>query len=134
MWQRQVVLNIFGIGTDIVEIARIELIWQRYGLRFAKHILSVEELQELELSKQPVRFLAKRFAAKEAVAKALGTGFRNNVYFSQIRIVKDSIGKPDIVFLLATKTFVESLGHITCHISISDEVHYAIAFAVLSMR
>lgn len=126
-------LGIFGIGTDIVEIARIEKSWQKYGLRFARHILAAAELQELANSNQPVRFLAKRFAAKEAVAKALGTGFRDQVYLTQICLVKDMAGKPDVVFLLETQDFVRSLGHITCHISISDEVHYAIAFAICSI-
>jgi holo-[acyl-carrier protein] synthase len=124
-------LNILGIGTDIVEIERITSIWQKYGLRFAKHILAVDELQELEKSKYPARFLAKRFAAKEAVAKALGTGFCNNVYFTQIRVIKDSLGKPEVVFLLNTKQYIDSLGKVTCHLSISDEIHYAIAFVIL---
>ena len=124
-------MNILGIGTDIVEIDRIILNWKRHGLRFAKHILATDELQDLEKSKQPARFLAKRFAAKEAVAKALGTGFRNNVYLTQICIVKDNLGKPGVIFLLDTKKFIESLGNVTCHLSISDEVHYAIAFVVL---
>jgi holo-[acyl-carrier protein] synthase len=126
-------LNIFGIGTDLVEIERISTIWQKYGLRFAKHVLSANELQELENSKNPERFLAKRFAAKEAVAKALGTGFRNGVHFTQICIAKNDLGKPEVVFFQDTKKFIESLGNISCHLSISDEVHYALAFAVLQM-
>lgn len=126
-------LNIFGIGTDLVEIDRIATIWQKYGLRFAKHILATDELQELENSKHPARFLAKRFAAKEAVAKALGTGFRNGVHFTQICIVKNELGKPAVVFLQDTKKFIASLdlGNITCCLSIADEVHYAIAFVIL---
>lgn len=124
-------MNIRGIGTDIVDIKRITVVWQKYGLRFAKHILSPDELQGLTKAKQPAHFLAKHFAAKEAVAKALGTGFRNNVYLTQISIIKDNLGKPEVDFLLATKEFVGSLGQITCHISISDEIHYAIAFVIL---
>ena len=124
-------MNILGVGTDIVEINRITTIWQKYGLRFAKHILAIEEIYELECSNDPARFLAKRFAAKEAVAKAIGTGFQNNVYLTQIRIFKDALGKPEVAFLLDTKEFIDSLGKITCHISISDEKNYAIAFALL---
>ena len=127
-------MRIFGIGTDIVEIARIERIWQRYGQRFAKHILGEAELVELARHRQPARLLAKRFAAKEAVAKALGTGFSNSVYLPQICIVKDTLGKPNVVFTHATKKYVETLGHITSHISISDEIHYAIAFAMLQQE
>ena len=98
-------MDILGIGTDIIEINRIITIWQKYGLRFAKHILAIEEIHELDKAKDHARFLAKRFAAKEAVAKALGTGFQNNVYFTQIRIVKDQLGKPEVIFLLDTKDF-----------------------------
>lgn len=124
-------MNILGIGTDIVEIARITAIWQKYGLAFAKHILAIEEMQELSKTNHPERFLAKRFAAKEAVAKALGTGFRNNVYLSQIRIINDVHGKPEVIFLAKTKAFVASLGAVSCYLSIADEIHYSIAFVLL---
>ncbi len=122
--------NIFGIGTDIVEIQRIEVIWNTYGIRFAKRILSPNELKQLSSFSYPVRYLSKHFTAKEAIAKALGTGFRLGVYLTQISIEHTEKGKPIISFLGKTKEFVNKLGILETYISISDEASYTIAFAI----
>src|SRR5487761_2461547 len=89
---------IFGIGTDIVEYARIAKLFARHGERFAQRVLSASELPELENHTNPARLLAKRFAAKEAFAKAVGTGLRHPVSLSRISIAHDEMGKPVLCF------------------------------------
>lgn len=122
---------IFGIGTDIVEIARIEASIKQFGDDFAKRILAESELENYEKSTIKPRFLAKRFAAKEAFSKALGTGLRAPATFQNIAIGHDDLGKPililaaDLQALLQTNTITQT------HISISDEKNLAAAFVVL---
>jgi len=124
-------MSIYGIGTDIVEVRRMAAILARHGHRFARHILSPEELPEYEASAFPERFLAKRFAAKEAFAKAMGTGFRSPVSLTNIRITHDRLGKPGFAFEPALDELVakERLGQ--CHLSVSDEKELVAAFVVL---
>jgi holo-[acyl-carrier protein] synthase len=122
---------IFGIGTDIVEYARIEKMFARYGARFAARILSADELAEFSTANLPARFLAKRFAAKEAFAKAVGTGLRHPVSLSRICIRHDELGKPVFEFdaILSTYLAEKSIGR--QHLSISDEREMIVAFVVL---
>ena len=89
---------IHGIGTDIVRIARMEDNVDRYGARFARRMLAPEEMKEYELSRQPARFLAKRFAAKEAAAKALGTGFSQGVGLRDIAVAHEAAGRLLLVY------------------------------------
>lgn len=122
---------ILGIGTDIVELARIEKLWLRYGERFARHILAEQELAELAQHQQPARLLAKRFAAKEAFAKAVGSGLRAPVTLGNISITHDGLGKPVFQFTADLRLYLAQLG-ITAHfVSISDERNMVIAFVVL---
>jgi holo-[acyl-carrier protein] synthase len=88
-------MAILGLGTDIVEIARIEAVIARSGDRLARRVLSDHEWSIWEQHQQPVRFLAKRFAVKEA-AKALGTGIRNGLAFNQFEVYNDELGKPKL--------------------------------------
>jgi len=118
---------ISGTGVDILDIARMEKAWQRHGQRFARRILTPQEQQEFDHSRQPIRFLAKRFVAKEAVAKALGTGFQQGLSWQHIEVGHDRLGKP-LIFLSLPKHF--SIPK-QCHISLSDSEHQVIAFVVL---
>lgn len=122
---------IHGIGTDIVEYARIESMWTRYGLRFARRILSERELSDFESAPHPARLLAKRFAAKEAFAKAVGSGLRDPVSFRRIGIVHDDLGKPVLEFDDVLRTHLALLDITVHHLSISDERSMTVAFVVL---
>lgn len=122
---------IFGIGTDIVEYARIAAAYARHGERFAQRVLSLSELPELHGHACPARLLAKRFAAKEAFAKAVGSGLRHPVSLRSISIVHDTWGKPVLRFDVALREHLERLGVVGQHLSISDERGMIVAFVVL---
>lgn len=122
---------IFGIGTDIVEYARIKVMWARYGERCAERVLSERELPELATHADPARFLAKRFAAKEAFAKAVGSGMRHPVSFQRIGVAHDGFGKPLLQFDEMLRTHLAELGINGHHLSISDERDMIVAFVVL---
>lgn len=124
-------MGIYGIGTDIVEVRRMTAILDRHGHRFARHVLAPQEMPEYEASHFPARFLAKRFAAKEAFAKAMGTGFRSPVTLTGIRITHDSLGKPGLAFEPALHELVAQKGVGQCHLSVSDEKELVAAFVVL---
>lgn len=91
-------MSILGLGTDIVEIARIASVIERSGERLARRILTENEWLQYQRHQQPVRFLAKRFAVKEAAAKAFGTGIRNGLAFAQFEVFNDELGKPCLRF------------------------------------
>ena len=122
---------IYGIGVDVVEIRRIETLLQRFGERFSRRILSGREWSEFDQGANPARYLAKRFAAKEALSKALDTGIRHPVGFSAISIVKDELGKPDFLFHGELLAYLAERGIASHHLSISDEESIACAFVVL---
>jgi holo-[acyl-carrier protein] synthase len=122
---------IYGVGIDIVEIARIESGMERFGDKYAQRILADAELLEMARVINPAQFLAKRFAAKEAVVKAMGVGFTEGIAMTQIVVGHDDRGKPLIEFSGRADEVRKSLGIGKSHISISDERHYAIAFVAL---
>jgi holo-[acyl-carrier protein] synthase len=122
---------IFGIGTDIVELARFERMLARYGDRLAAHMLSERELPEFRTHTNPARLLAKRFAAKEAFAKAVGSGLRDPVSLRRISIIHDNLGKPVLQFDEVLRTHLAQLGITAHHLSISDERNMIVAFVVL---
>ena len=122
---------IFGIGTDIVEYARIESMWQRHQERLAERLLSRSELAEYSNHADPARLLAKRFAAKEAFAKALGSGLRHPVNLTAISVVHDGLGKPVLQFEPELRTYLAQAGIGAHHLSISDERSMVVAFVVL---
>lgn len=125
-------MSILGIGTDLVEVARIEAIWKRFGMNFARRILTQSEVEDLQQTKNPVSFLAKRFAAKEALAKALGTGFRpQGILLTEIGVKNDGLGRPHLEFSGNTQAEIERQGVLEAHLSLSDEREYALAFVVL---
>ena len=89
---------IFGIGTDILRVDRIASIHERFGRRFVERLLMPEELAAFEGHKRPVRFLAMRFAAKEAIVKALGTGFAHGIWIRDVGFLQNAWGRPEVVF------------------------------------
>lgn len=122
---------IFGIGTDIVEVARIEASITQFGDDFAKRILAESEYGSYQKSHIKPRFLAKRFAAKEAFSKALGTGLRAPATFQNIAVSHDDLGKPILLLADELQNFLQTKNITQTHISISDEKNLAAAFVVL---
>ncbi len=122
---------IFGIGTDIVEVNRIQASITQFGDDFARRILADSELESYLQSQIKARFLAKRFAAKEAFSKALGTGLREPATFQNIAVSHDALGKPMLFFSPELQAFLDVKNITQAHISISDEKNLAAAFVVL---
>lgn len=122
---------IFGVGTDIVRIDRMERNIGRYGHRFAQRILAAAEYEEYRSARRPARFLAKRFAAKEAAVKALGTGFSDGVSPRQIAVAHDPRGKPTLVYHGRAEALCRDVCIHDSHLSLADEEEYAIAFVTL---
>jgi len=122
---------IFGIGTDIVAVARMAVAIERHGDAFVERILSAQESVEYAKHTRPARFLSKRFAAKEAFAKATGQGLRHPVSLHRISVINDELGKPSFVFDAKLTAYLQQLGVTRHHLSISDEKDTAMAFVVL---
>lgn len=118
---------IHGIGTDIIEIKRIEHAIERYGVRFLDRIYTADEQEYCLRHRESARHFAGRFAAKEAVVKALGTGFGNGVSWLDIEIVNDRQGKPEVILSDALQSI---LGPFSVMISLSHCRDYATAFAI----
>ena len=122
---------IVGIGTDIVSIVRIESILVRFGERFAQRILTDRERAVFRDRSDPGAFLARRFAAKEAAAKALGTGIRAPFTFNMMEIRRKDGERPELHFLDDAFRAARDQGVARAMLSISDERDYAVAFVVL---
>ena len=122
---------IFGIGTDIVEIKRIETM--KSLDKFASKILSHNEKEFYDslTNEKQIVYISKQFAAKEAIAKAIGTGIRNDTHFKNIEILRDKNGAPIFNALNKLGKIIDDLGITKTHVSLSDERDYAIAIAVL---
>lgn len=124
-------MAIVGLGTDIVEIARIEAVIERSGESLAKRILTESEFKQYLQQAQPARFLAKRFAVKEAAAKALGTGIRNGLAFNQFEVSNDELGKPLLTLNGEALILSQRMNVTHFHVSITDERHYAAATVII---
>jgi holo-[acyl-carrier protein] synthase len=122
---------IYGIGTDMVRVQRLQDSLDRHGDRFARRILADSEWEEYVDSPQKAQFLAKRFAAKEAAAKALGTGFRHGLSLQDIAVGHDGLGKPLLEFNETLSAHLGKQGIGNAHLSLSDEKEYALAFVIL---
>lgn len=123
-----------GIGTDIVQVSRIRASLDRHGDSFAERLLTADEFAEFKLSTQKAHFLAKRFAAKEAVSKAFGTGFREGLWFSDIEVCHTELGGPFLKYSGKALQHIEAQQVSQSFISISDEKDYAVAFVILVSR
>ncbi|NHC07616.1 holo-[acyl-carrier protein] synthase [Azonexus fungiphilus] len=121
---------IVGIGTDIVAVARLRGMWERHGDKALDKLLAPDELDDFARAADKGRFLAKRFAAKEAFAKAFGTGVRPPVLLPAIAVGHDALGKPVFHFHGQLAEIVENR-RLTVHLSISDEAEYAVAYVLL---
>jgi holo-[acyl-carrier protein] synthase len=122
---------IFGIGTDLVEVARIERLWERHGETFARRILMPEEWALFQSTRRPVRFLAMRFAAKEALVKGLGTGFAHGVWVRDVGVVSNDWGRPVPIFSARGRSVAQRLGAGEAHVSLTDEAGMVMAVAVV---
>ena len=128
-------MKIFGIGTDIVNIKRMEKSLKRYGGRFKNNIFSKKEITYCEKKKDSVAFYAKRFAAKEALSKALGTGIRKGINFKHIEIHNNSYGKPFIILKKGVDDYLKKkikYKKYSIHLSLSDDKPWAQATVIIS--
>ncbi|PKO88146.1 MAG: holo-ACP synthase [Betaproteobacteria bacterium HGW-Betaproteobacteria-10] len=121
---------IYGIGTDIVAVKRLQGMWERHGEKTVQRLLAPQEMADFAKAADKGRFLAKRFAAKEAFSKALGTGIRPPAVLSAIAVSHDELGKPMLDFCGQLAEMVKNHG-LTAHLSLSDEADYAIAYVIL---
>lgn len=121
---------IYGIGTDIVAVARLRGMWERHGDKALEKLLAPQEMADFAKAADKGRFLAKRFAAKEAFSKALGTGVRPPVTLPAIAVTHDDLGKPLLAFCGRLAEMVKNQ-NLTAHLSISDEAEYAVAYVIL---
>ncbi|MDR3393618.1 MAG: holo-ACP synthase [Parasulfuritortus sp.] len=119
-----------GIGVDLVTVTRMAGMIERHDERLAKRILAPAELEEYAAAQDKARFLAKRFAAKEAVAKALGTGLRAPVHMERITITHDDLGRPGFAFSGELQDWLTERRIGNIHLSISDERDHAVAFVI----
>jgi holo-[acyl-carrier protein] synthase len=123
---------VIGIGTDLVKVARIQQSEQRFGERFVARILTPNELAIYQAKRRDSYYLAKRFAAKEALVKALGTGIGKDANWQDIEVVNDQRGAPSLRLSGVAALTAERLGVKSTHLSLSDEEDHALAFVVLS--
>lgn len=124
---------IIGVGTDIVQIPRIEKIIELYLEFFPKKILTTEEFEKFALLKKEdhAAFLAKRFAAKEAISKAFGVGIGRGINFKDISVLNDSLGKPIVKI---NSNYTQELSSFNIHLSLSDDYPVCIAFVVIEEK
>jgi holo-[acyl-carrier protein] synthase len=127
---------IYGIGTDIVQISRVEAALARSGERFAEKILGPQELEKYQARKarsevRGLRFLATRFSAKEAFSKAIGLGMRMPMTWRCAQVLNDPSGKPVIVCSGALDEFMRQ-NKLTAQVSVSDEADYGVAFVIVT--
>ena len=122
---------IFGIGTDILQADRVEKTWQKFGDHFARRLLLDAEYALFAKAKRPVRFLAMRFAAKEAVVKAMGTGFANGMWIRDVGMLPNALGQPQVIYSERGKAVCRRLGVGEGHLTLSDEAGLIVAVAVL---
>ena len=122
---------IYGVGTDLIEIHRVERVLARFGERFARRILCAPELERFQRHRHPVAYLAKRFAAKEAFTKALGTGIHAPANWHGVWVQNLRSGKPVLQFSPALRALLDARGIRRSHLSITDEREMASATVIL---
>lgn len=125
---------IFGIGIDVVQTARIQAVYERHGEHFVRRVLMAEETAAFRASKRQVRFLAMRFAAKEAIVKALGTGFAHGVWVRDVGICPNPWGRPEVIWSDRGRELRDRLGAGEGHVTLTDEAGLVVAVAVLMRR
>jgi holo-[acyl-carrier protein] synthase len=122
---------IYGIGVDALEVKRIGETLERFGDHFIERLLMPEEQAQLARTQRRVRFVAMRFAAKEAIVKAMGTGFSHGVWIRDVGVVQNAWGKPEVVFSERGERVRRELGIGEGHVTLTDEAGLVVAVAVL---
>ncbi len=122
---------IFGIGVDILRVDRVDAVFQRFGEHFVQRLLMPEEQLLFRKAKRPLRFLAMRFAAKEAVVKGMGTGFANGMWIRDTGVIPDRFGRPEVVFSPRGQRKCAELGVGEGHLTLTDEAGLVVAVAVM---
>ena len=122
---------IYGVGIDILQAERVATVFRKYGEHFVRRILMPEELELFSGYKQPERFLAMRFAGKEAVVKAMGTGFANGMWVRDAGVVPNRYGRPGIIFSERGRRKCEELGIGDGHLTLTDEAGLVVAVAIM---
>src|SRR6186713_3567397 len=122
---------IYGIGVDVLEAARIKKTLARFGDHFIERLLMPAERAQLARTKRPERFIAMRFAAKEAIVKAMGTGFAHGVWIRDVGVVQNAWGKPEVVYSPRGDKVRRGLGIGDGHVTLTDEAGLIVAVAVL---
>jgi holo-[acyl-carrier protein] synthase len=125
---------IFGIGTDVVQLSRIEATYERYGEHLIRRLLLPAEEALFRQTKRPARFLAMRFAAKEAIVKAMGTGFAHGMWIRDSGFVPNQWGRPDIIWSERGRALADKMGIGEGHITLTDEAGLIVAVAVLMKK
>ena len=116
---------------DVLEAERITKTLARFGERFTGHLLLPQEAAQLKLTRRPARFIAMRFAAKEAIVKAMGTGFSHGMWIRDVGVVQNSWGKPEVIFSARGEALRRKLGIGEGHVTLTDEKGLVVAVAVL---
>jgi holo-[acyl-carrier protein] synthase len=122
---------IFGIGVDVLEVKRIRETLERFGTHFVERLLMPEEQAQLARTQRQERFIAMRFAAKEAIVKAMGTGFSHGVWIRDVGVVQNAWGKPEVVYSERGERVRKGLGVGEGHVTLTDEAGLVVAVAVL---
>ncbi len=124
-------MTVLAIGSDLVSVDRIREVYRRHGERLVRRLLTAPEYQRYARLKDPAGYLARRFAAKEAAAKALGTGIANGVTFRDIEVLNGAAGEPELYLHGAAAARARALGVQRWHLTLSDERDFALAFVLL---
>lgn len=122
---------IFGIGIDVLQAQRMHDSYARFGARLVERLLMAEERGQFERTRRPQRFLAMRFAAKEAIVKAMGTGFAHGMWLRDVGVLQNDWGKPEVIYSARGQRLRRRLGIGDAHVTLTDEAGLVVAVAIL---